>query len=315
MHGKKDGAVDAVFEAYRKLGYPQRNELALRLLRDQLGNQKYLLYAWPVQQLYARYAHDFLPVDARFRILELGPGDNLMGAALWMLDERLDKLTLFDKFKGQYVDSAAYNEPVPELIAILKQLPRPGFNNYYPFERQTIEPVTQAIHLKEDGSVELNRERLEFVLGDDFTRFPFDDGAFNYVYSHAALEHYQQPEASIAEMNRVLELGGLMVHQIDIRDHRFFEKDPFRYLEQSPEAWNFGAMCFPVNQWRAFQFRDAFLRQGFEIVKMCKVRQEPEKLEGIVLAKEFAAMPRNEVSITGIVFILKKIGEARRPEV
>jgi SAM-dependent methyltransferase len=305
------GSADDLWRDYQRLNHAQRNDLLTRILREQLQGQKYLLYGWPVQRLYARYAEDFLGKDTPLRILELGPGDNLLCAALWMLDARVESLRLFDKFKGQFMDSAAYHEPLLELIQILRHLPREGFNNHYPFDEETIDTVQQAIDLESPDAIQLDGKRLSFVQGDDFTTFPFQSEQFNYIYSHAALEHYTDPEASMAEMNRVLEMGGLMAHQIDIRDHRYFEKDPFRYLEVSPENWNFGDLGFPVNQWRAATFRTAFERQGFEVLEACKIRRETEKLKGIALAPEFAALEKEAVAVTGIVFVLRKVARPK----
>lgn len=296
-----------LWKTYRGLPYELRNEFCLRVLQDNLSNQKYLLYGWPVQQLYSRYANDFLTGRTDLRILEIGPGDNLMTTALWMLEPRVAKLTLLDKYKGQYVEKANYHAQMIDLIQTLLFLPHDTFNNYYPFETLNIEMVRKAIRFNEDGSITLNPARAEFRLIEDFTKFPFGSGEFDYVYSHATLEHLTDPPSSIVEMYRVLSPGGLMVHQIDIRDHRNFD-DPFRYLEIPSEEWNFGDLGFPVNQWRVHQFRKTFLDAGFTSLGETKVRREPEKLKGVTLAPEFANINQDDLSVTGVVFVLRKDG-------
>ena len=293
------------WDAYQRMGYAQRNNALLGILQEQFSNQKYLIYGWSIQRLYSRYAEDFLPGNAPLRILELGPGDNLMTTALWMLNKRVEHLTLMDMFKGAFVESPSYHQPMLELVKIIHHLNRDNFNNDYPFDTLSTDRLEQAIQVA-DGKIHLNSDYIDFVITRDFTTFPLPNEQFNYIYSHATLEHYLDPASSIQEMSRVLEPGGLMVHQIDIRDHRHFAKDPFRYLEQRPRDWNFGDLCFPVNQWRACQFAQAFEAAGFEILEQVKVRREPEKLHGIRLAPEFATMPTDDVAITGIVFVLRK---------
>ncbi len=298
-------AVDNLLNTYRKLSYEQRNVLLLKILLDQFSNQKYLIYGWPIQRLYSQYASNYLPQGTRLRILELGPGDNLMTAAMWMMEERVESLTLMDMFKGAYIESSEYHQPMYEMIKMIHHLRREGFNNDYPCTPLSTERLETAIKLTDDG-VHLDPEHLRFVITQNFEEFPLEANQFNYIYSHATLEHYLNPEASIKEMYRVLEIGGLMVHQIDIRDHRYFDKDPFRYLEQTSAEWNYGDLCFPVNQWRAFQFEQAFRDAGFEIIKQTKIRREPEKLKHVKLASDFADIPKDAIAVTGVAFVLRK---------
>jgi SAM-dependent methyltransferase len=301
----QDSRLTDLWTGYSSLSHEDRNALCLRLLQDGLSDPKLLPYGWAVQRLYSSYATEYLPGREHLNILEIGPGDTLMTAALWMLEKRVDKLALMDKHEGNYFSSASYNAGLIDWIKTLSLLPRHEFNNYSPCEDFDIERVSKAVNIEHGKPPSLNSDLIQFVRTDDFTRFPFDDAGFDYVYSHAAMEHLTAPPATIAEMNRVLKPGGLMVHQIDMRDHRDFN-DPYRFLEIPPGNWNFGDLCYTVNQWRACQYRDAFKHQGLDIVSECKIRREPEKAEGIRLAPEFAAMPEDDVWITGMTFIIQK---------
>ena len=297
----------SIWDLYKSLSPEGKNDFCLEVMQQNLGDQRFLLYGWPVQRLYSRYADEFLPDCPDLSILELGPGDNLMTTALWMLEKRVGKVTMLDKFKGRYVDSASYHKNLFELVRTIKLLPRDGFNNFYPFDGSGIDRLESAIQLKSDGTVEFDRERIDYRIIDDFSMFPFNDSSFDYIYSHAALEHYEDPGGAVAEMFRTLAPGGLMVHQIDMRDHRDFN-DPYRFLEIPSSEWGFGDLAHSVNQWRSVHYREAFLSKGFSILSECRVRREPEKAVGVNLAPEFREIPMDELLITGMVFVLRKSG-------
>jgi len=59
--------------------------------------------------------------------------------------------------------------------------------------------------------VELARQRIgdqaKVILGDA-TRLPFEDGEFDYVYSHGVLMHSTEPRQIVEEIFRVLRPGG-----------------------------------------------------------------------------------------------------------
>lgn len=59
--------------------------------------------------------------------------------------------------------------------------------------------------------VELARRRvgdLAVVYEADARQLPFEDGSFDYVYSHGVLHHSDEPEKIVREMFRVLRPGG-----------------------------------------------------------------------------------------------------------
>jgi SAM-dependent methyltransferase len=58
-----------------------------------------------------------------------------------------------------------------------------------------------------EGNPALDR----FVCADLCGRLPFDDAAFDLVYSNFATEHFAEPAAAFAEWRRVLRSGGSVV--------------------------------------------------------------------------------------------------------
>ena len=62
-----------------------------------------------------------------------------------------------------------------------------------------------------------------FVAGS-IVELPFDDGAFDLVYSNGVIHHLQETEQAVSEMHRVLRPGGVaivMVYHRDSLNYRF----------------------------------------------------------------------------------------------
>lgn len=55
--------------------------------------------------------------------------------------------------------------------------------------------------------------RARFEYGDLCARTPFDDGAFDAIYSVSVFEHLRDPRAALAEMRRLLAPGGFILHR------------------------------------------------------------------------------------------------------
>ena len=131
---KNSDSNSVIFQMYKKLSIEQKNEFFINILQHNLSDQRFLLYGWPVQQLYSKYATKYIKNKSDLKILEVGPGDNLMTSALWILEKRVSKITLLDKYQSSYFLSAKYHKGLIDLIKSIKFLPREGFNNYYPFD-------------------------------------------------------------------------------------------------------------------------------------------------------------------------------------
>ena len=78
--------------------------------------------------------------------------------------------------------------------------------------------------------------RIEHVAGVSSEKLPFADGEFDLVYSVAALEHVPDPGRTLEELIRVLQPGGLAVHEIDLKHHG--SADPLKFLEWDDAEWH-----------------------------------------------------------------------------
>jgi SAM-dependent methyltransferase len=61
-------------------------------------------------------------------------------------------------------------------------------------------------------------------------------GSVDLVLSHSVLEHVRDLAPTIAELDRVMALSGIMLHAVDYRDHFF--KYPFHFLLFSRRFWD-----------------------------------------------------------------------------
>lgn len=111
--------------------------------------------------------------------------------------------------------------------------------------------------------------RLDVVIPADVHAMPFPDETFDYVYSQASFEHFGVPRQAIREIARVLKPGGLTTHQIDLRDHRSFER-PLDFLHHSRPIWHLATSrrtCF-TNRMRASEYREEFEAAGLHVLRL-----------------------------------------------
>ncbi|EKE16393.1 MAG: methyltransferase type 12 [uncultured bacterium] len=69
-----------------------------------------------------------------------------------------------------------------------------------------------------------NPQMVEFVKINQNSKYSIANNSVDLIYSCAVLEHVHNLELCFQEMTRVLELGGIMNHQVDLRDHVFSQK-------------------------------------------------------------------------------------------
>jgi len=92
------------------------------------------------------------------------------------------------------------------------------------------------------------------------TTIPYDDNSFSYVFSKSVLEHFYYPENLVAEINRVLQPGGLVITMVPDWEsvYRMFYDD---YTHRTPFTQT--------------SLKDFLLINGFDQVSCEKFRQLP----------------------------------------
>nr|MBP7652338.1 methyltransferase domain-containing protein [Candidatus Dependentiae bacterium] len=99
--------------------------------------------------------------------------------------------------------------------------------------------------------------------------FPFGNKIFDVIISNDTFEHLRFPECVIRECNRVLKKNGLLITQIDLRDHYNLddEKNIFECLKYSKKLWEMMTInrTSYVNRLRFSDWKKLFSNINFEI--------------------------------------------------
>ncbi len=201
-------------------------------------------------------------------IVELGPGQT---------PDMLFSSLLFGAKKAIGLDVNKYLETKTSLLADYEETI--GWISEAIVNGQL--PKTQAFDERRfSGKCFIPDDYFEIKLYDGM-RFPLEDETVDVIWSKSVLEHVKDYESMISEMRRVLRIGGMMCHIIDLRDHTTFEKgeDWLRFLRYGDRLWSLMTSNRSTwsNRLRSSQWESAFRAAEF-----------------ILLHKEIEVLPFND---------------------
>ncbi len=268
--------------------------------------------------------HGRLDPDAHtgLRVLELGPGEDLC-VALRFLAAGAARVSCIDRFSFQI--DPAWERDVYRLL--LGDVGKDG--------RDRLADIVSP-----DGELRADGERLEVVRGagieDGAERLR--DRSFDLIVSVAVLEHVYDLAAALRAMNALLAPGGLMVHQVDLRDHGMFTgggRHPLEFLTIDERLYRLmTSHTGAPNRERICAYRELLADLGHEVsIEVTNVGGARENLapyrERIAvgaevdralaasiermrgrLAPRFAPLPVEELAATGIVVRSSKASTA-----
>jgi len=198
----------------------------VRVLKARAGANDSVVYAHRVFAETAALARRH-GLESPRAALEIGPGVNL-GSLFCFAASGVPSLAA--------VDVAPLLAAPPFFYEMLREylLVTEGFT-WWRAWADAASPVASFPSLEAFPSASALLERIDHRSGVSSEALPFPDGAFDLVYSVAALEYVPDPAGTAAEMRRVLEPGGLAIHEIDLKHHG--AADPLKFLEWGDAEW------------------------------------------------------------------------------
>jgi SAM-dependent methyltransferase len=110
--------------------------------------------------------------------------------------------------------------------------------------------------------------RITYVSPCDAAAVPLTGSSQDLVFSQAVLEHVKNPEAVVREQRRLLRIGGLASHQIDLRSHldrgqpnghRHFSARTWRWMTSNRSAY--------TNRLTRRAWLELFDANGFDVLE------------------------------------------------
>lgn len=157
-------------------------------------------------------------------------------------------------------------------------------------------------------------DRVALLFPHPVTAMPFEDSAFDLVYTSAAFEHFMEPRDAVREMARVTKPGGLHLHSVDLRDHRNFRR-PLDHLTVDDAEWKVfyeeskSASYIATNRLRVSEITALFESSGFETVSILPVPFMRCTLKDDLFDRflpRYQALSREELSLLSCRFVFRK---------
>lgn len=225
-------------------------------------------------------------------VLELGPGSDL-GIGLYLLSKGCSQYNACD------VNDLMKSVPDGFYAKFLDKLKKVN-------SQADIGFLNQQLKLAHAGKP----SRLNYVVRKDFDLVSaFGKATIDVVFSQAAFEHFDNINATVAQLSAVCKPGAILAVEIDLKTHSRWirDKDPNNIYRYPKWLYNlFWFRGFP-NRVRPYQYKEAFERYGWSdisIVPLTKIDDHSRSYSG--MSRDFTDR-RNQMDYLTVMFC------ARRP--
>lgn len=230
-------------------------------------------------------------------ILEIGPGGNV-GSSLLMLLAGARSMTCIDYLP--WVPATQTEALYVEIVTAAAREPETYF----------VAPAWRAqarVHPAEVARTLL--KQIHYLAPENINTTTLPDASFDGIFSHACFEHFADPATSIRQIARLLRPGGATSHQIDLRDHRDFDR-PLGHLKYRERVWWWANARLPNgvrNRWRTSEYVAAFAAAGLPVVAQEATRTHPiTEAQRARLHPHFRAMLLEDLSVTSVFLVATK---------
>jgi SAM-dependent methyltransferase len=230
-------------------------------------------------------------------VLEIGPGGNV-GVGLLMLLAGAASVTCIDS--APWIRDVASDQLHTAIIELAQQ----DADEYH-----VAEEFREAARC---GARSVARElvnHITYLQPVDIASTTLPTASMDIIFSQACFEHFADPQGALDQISRLLRPRGVTSHQIDLRDHRDYDR-PFEFLQYSDIVWRLASSQSPLfvrNRWRVPDYRRGFQRAGLETLRIDATERSPLSAEMRKrLHSRIRAMNTDEVEIIGVQIVARK---------
>jgi len=241
-------------------------------------------------------------------IIQIGPGGSLGCEVLFSLTG-IKNVCSLDPYPLPYFDLDNFFQFLQKSIEMIKLFE--GINKFDTAPLKIPESETLG-----NDKYRIGKNTIHHLTNRMFENTGFEDESVDFLFSNAVLEHVRNPLESISETRRILKKGGITSHQIDLRDHRDFNR-PLKFLNESETSWEhiMNQYCandpsIYMNRWRASQFLYAFNEEGFTILEFIPNMTATEEMiasEIPFLNEHFKKCSQDDLSTLSVFFVAQKV--------
>lgn len=268
-----------------RLPIPYRAWRRLSLFRH--GDMDNADYAWnSFRRHFDRCAA--LGLRAPFSAIEFGPGDSLASAVI-ARSHGATMVCMLDSGDYATTDTKLYE-------ALSRRLVRQGIS-------------TNDAASYESRAEYLSANSASYMTGGLGSLRTIPADAFDFAWSEAVLEHVRLYEFDefIREMRRVLRLGGLASHRVDLQDHLGGSLNNLRFSESVWESRLMSSSGFYTNRIRATDMLNRFRRHGFNVEMVSMDRWDRVPIARGALAEPFGQLADLELTVNGFDVVLRAV--------
>ena len=189
------------------------------------------------------------------KILEIGTGENL-GVGIKLICHGAQRVDTIDRFNSLMAEDGQ--------VKLYREIKRSLSND----QRDLF---SSAIEFDGEYKYRLNEDRLRYITGvgiEDLDTVLKNEN-YDLIISRAVLEHVFGIEHAIDVMDKLLRPGGVMIHEVDFRDHGMFSRfgfNPLTFLTVNDNLWHKMTSHIGAPNRRIINFyRDTFSSLGYDI--------------------------------------------------
>ena len=149
---------------------------------------------------------------------------------------------------------------------------------------------------------------ISIVQNQIETLSSFQDHSVDLITSNSLLEHVHDINQALDECRRVLVPGGLMLHFIDMRDHRNFSK-PFTFLRYRKRIWEhlLTSSQSYTNRLRKSDYLSYFEQANFSVISCDSVSLpvSDKDFSKIKLSEDFLEYSKTDITTTELHVLLQ----------